>query len=280
MSGARCAVAQMHPQASPEELLGTPSLRGLDHDMLMRAWQRAPASAHVLMIDEFEKASDATQQALLSLLAERVIYDGGRTFKMPTESLVVTSNEDIYDDAVRDRFTLTAWSVRRTPSEFRRAYRSLRPTQPTGKLTSQQVERLRATARTAVASQDDPQHSDTWAKIDHAFDFLSDIMRLDSGEEGLSPRRQLQLIDLMGAVASLHGRDYIRVSDAVVLQYAPATRAQQEAMRDYLSTTLGITRLAGYGRYYSSLEQSAEDALHEALQRAQIAVARVLGGEA
>jgi MoxR-like ATPase len=280
MEGARQACVQMHPQASPEELLGAVSLRGLDHDLLIRAWQDAPASAHILMIDEFEKASDATQQSLLSLLAERVIFDGGREFAMPTESLIATSNEDIYDEAVRDRFSLTVWSHRHTPSAFRRDFRALRPSHPSGRLTSQQIAQIRESASRAVASQDDPRHASVWADVDRALDYCSDVMSPDGKTAGLSERRVLQLIELMGAVAACHGRNYITRADAIVLHHAPATVAQQGLMVQWLTKELGIVRLAGYGRYYSTIEQSREEALNHALSTARSAVARALGDDA
>ena len=278
MAGARHSVVQMHPTASAEELLGATSLRGLDYDLIARAFQDAPISAHALLIDEFEKASEPVQQALLSLLAERVLRDAGRTFQLPIESLIATSNDDIYDDAVRDRFTLTAWTIRQTPSAFRRAFRRLTPHHTEARVTSDLLASWRATATRAIASQDDPSRSDTWDAIDGALDHLSTLMSPDDVEQGLSERRTLQLIDLMGACASCHGRDYIAVSDAMVLAFAPPTQTQQASMRDYLRDTLLIEPLAGYaGLYMSGLEEQEQADLEEALRRAQARINEVLG---
>lgn len=276
MAGADQACVQLHPTASAEELLGSLSLKALDFDLIARAWMDASVSSHALIIDEFEKASTPVQQALLSMLAERCIRDNGRTFSLPIESLIATSNDDIYDDAVRDRFALTCWS-QRTPDgygAFRRAFRRLRPTQPTGRITSGQLANWRALAERAVDSQDDPRFADIWDAIDGAMEHLSATMSPDGRQAGLSERRGLHLIDLMGAVASSQGRDYILISDAHILQYAPPTEAQQAEMARYLRDTLRITPIEGYqGRYTSSLEHDlirsladaqahAEDAMH------------------
>jgi hypothetical protein len=105
-------------------------------------------------------------------------------------------------------------------------------------------------------------------------------MSPDGTTAGLSERRVLQLIELMGAVAACHSRDYITRADAIVLQLAPASVAQQELMAQWLRKELGIERLGGYGRYYSTIEQSREDALNHALSTARSAVARALGDDA
>jgi len=274
MSGARHSIVQMHPTASAEELLGATSLRALDHDLIARDWMSAPIASHCLLIDEFEKASEPVQQALLSLLAERKLRDSGRSFDLPIESLVATSNDDIYDDAVRDRFSLTAWTIRQKPSEFRRAFRQLKPTHPEGRVTSSQLARWRQNASIAVGRQDDPYFEDVWSYIDQALDHLSTVMSEDGRAEGLSERRTLQLIDLMGAKAASMGRDYILISDAVVLALAPPSEAQQEAMRTYLSTNLKIRPVKGYvGCYTSTLETQIildfEKAMKQASQAMQ-----------
>ena len=278
MADAKQAVVQMHPTASAEELLGAPSLRALDYDLIARAFYDAPIASHALLIDEFEKASEPVQQALLSLFAERVLRDSGRTFELPIESLVATSNNDIYDDAVRDRFTVTAWTKRGKPSKFRQAFRQLRPLHFEGRVTSTQLAKWRLLAVSAVDSQDDPNCAQIWEYIDSALDKLSEIMSPDGTEEGLSERRTLQMIDMMGASASSQGRNYILLSDAYVLKYAPPTRTQQSVMGEYLRDVLKITPIQGYvGRYTSSLEHDIHQSLEIAYRDARNAMSSLDG---
>ena len=276
MAGAKHGICQMHPTASAEELLGAQSLRALDHDLIARSFADAPIASHLLMIDEFEKASEPTQQALLSLLAERVLRDAGRTFELPIEGIVATSNDEIFDDAVRDRFTLTSWSERHKPSAFRRAYRSLSPTHTEERVTSKQLAQWRELQRRAIASQDDPRLAGVWGVIDEALDHCSEVMSHDGDAEGLSERRTLQAIDLMGAVAASRGRDYILISDAIVLQWLPPTEAQQAQMRAYCSSQMRIIRCAGYhAMCHSSLEERIDADYRKALEATRGAMANL-----
>ena len=215
MADALDACVQMNPYSEPAELLGATSLRGLDHDLIAKSWMDAPIASHVLLIDEFEKASEGLQQALLSLLNERVLRDAGRTFELPLELLLATSNGEIYDDAVRDRFTLNIFTKRMGAQFTQWLLNRPEPFNTSHRVTSGQLARWRDMAQRASRSMS----GDLATRLIGALEYVGTQMSPDGTTCGLSNRRQAQVLKLIGAVASTQGRDFVRVSDLVVLQF-------------------------------------------------------------
>ena len=273
MAGAKHGICQMHPTASAEELLGAQSLRALDHDLIARSFADAPIASHLLMIDEFEKASEPTQQALLSLLAERVLRDAGRTFELPIEGIVATSNDEIFDDAVR----IALHPLRGARTQAERVSTSLSLTEPHSYWRASHIASTNgASSKASDCVSGRSTLAGVWGVIDEALDHCSEVMSHDGDAEGLSERRTLQAIDLMGAVAASRGRDYILISDAIVLQWLPPTEAQQAQMRAYCSSQMRIIRCAGYhAMWHSSLEERIDADYRKALEATRGAMANL-----
>ncbi len=264
------AVVQMNPYSEPAELLGATSLRGLDHDLIAKSWMDAPIASHVLLIDEFEKASEGLQQALLSLLNERVLRDAGRTFELPLELLLATSNGEIYENAVRDRFSLSIFT-KRLGDEYT-DFMLDRPFNPPfntdARVTSQQLARWRDDAEQAMLSLSTDEA--LRERFKQALKYVGAQMSPDGKVTGLSNRRQEQIRKLVGAVAATQGRNRAQTSDLIVLQFLAHSEAQQQNIRTYLQTTLEIQSLDGYeGIYYSTIDQTEDEARSALLDKGQ-----------
>jgi MoxR-like ATPase len=286
--------AQLSQYGTPEELLGAPSTQALDYDVFTRRWDRAPASAHLLFVDEVDKAGEALQDVVLSLFAEHAVRDNGRSVQMPHELIIATSNGELWSEALLDRFTATAWINRMKPSDFE-DFLALAPqrSERVGYITSQQVQEWRKRASVLrVGYLNDIRKKLTQGAYDvpstpyirSALDFLSGVMGKgkDSRHDeayGLSQRRQMQVLDLLCAWQAVYGDAHagadglptLHLLSLVALQYVPAERAQQELMRDYLQRTLRITSTAGTHpaqRYTSDKIEVAEQAQQEAYDRA------------
>jgi len=96
--------------STPEELFGPPSLKLLKMDRFERVLTGMMPSAHVARIDEIWKGNSSILNSLLSLINERVFYNGtAGVFSSPLISIFGTSNEMPEDDslsALYDRFML------------------------------------------------------------------------------------------------------------------------------------------------------------------------------
>jgi len=95
---------------SPDELFGPVSLRQLkDHDEFSRKIDGYLPTAQVAFIDEIFKASSAILNSLLTIINERLYFNGGRVVPVPLLVLVAASNEVPDEEelvALYDRFAV------------------------------------------------------------------------------------------------------------------------------------------------------------------------------
>lgn len=95
---------------TPEELFGAVSLKGLENDEYRRVTTSKLPEAHVAFLDEVFKSSSSILNTLLTVINERVFYNGQDKIKVPLISLFGASNEIPSDeeelDALYDRFLL------------------------------------------------------------------------------------------------------------------------------------------------------------------------------
>jgi MoxR-like ATPases len=76
----------------PAELFGALDIEALRKGEFRRITKDKLPEAEIAFLDEIFNASSAILNALLSLLNERVIYDGYNTIKVPLRSLISASN--------------------------------------------------------------------------------------------------------------------------------------------------------------------------------------------
>lgn len=95
---------------APEELFGPVSLAALrEHDRFERRTAGYLPAAHLALIDEVFKAGPAILNTLLTLLNERLFFNGAGVEPAPLLALIGASNEVPEDEALEalyDRFTL------------------------------------------------------------------------------------------------------------------------------------------------------------------------------
>jgi MoxR-like ATPase len=93
---------------TPEELLGPQKLTALAHDRFERNMSGYLPEAESAFLDEVFKGNSAILNALLSVMSERQLTDGGKVHRLPLVTLMGASNEvpdpDDGLDAIFDRF--------------------------------------------------------------------------------------------------------------------------------------------------------------------------------
>jgi MoxR-like ATPase len=97
----------------PNEIFGPVDLKGFQEGRYGRVTKGMLPHAEFAFLDEIFKANSAILNALLSLLNERLFFNGGRSVKVPLLCAVGATNEVPEDPslaAIYDRFLLRVWS--------------------------------------------------------------------------------------------------------------------------------------------------------------------------
>lgn len=94
---------------TPEELFGPISLKGLEDDKYYRITANKLPEAHIAFLDEVFKASSSILNTLLTLINERLFFNGDGATQVPLISLFAACNEPPHAEELRalfDRFLL------------------------------------------------------------------------------------------------------------------------------------------------------------------------------
>ena len=198
---------------TPEELFGPYDLAKLKTGLYERITTGKLPVAHMAYCDEIFKANSAILNALLTIINERVFYNGTRQDVSPLMTLIGTSNEYPMDEelqAVFDRFML-----RFEPGYIKEDanFASMLVSTP-----------VQAPAPLTLTELQDLQQAASQIVVDMSIADALIALKADLAQEGifLSDRRWMQVAkQLLPARAVLAGRDHIVLEeDAEILQHA------------------------------------------------------------
>lgn len=206
---------------TPDELFGPVSIQALkERDALERNTQGYLPTAQVVFLDEIFKAGSAILNALLTLLNERVFFNGAKVEPAPLLVLVAASNE-VPDggelQALYDRFPLRVMvGPVQGDAHFERLLTGTRGPEPlldSARLSPQDVALLRG-ARDEVG-------------ISHGTFVVLKALRAALAEGSaeqwqrryVSDRRWTQIVDLLRTSASAHGQTQVQVADCGLLRH-------------------------------------------------------------
>ena len=95
---------------TPEEIFGAVSLKGLENDEYRRVTNGKLPEVHISFLDEVFKASSSILNTLLTIMNERLFYNGREAIQVPLITLFGASNELPSEEdeleALYDRFLL------------------------------------------------------------------------------------------------------------------------------------------------------------------------------
>jgi MoxR-like ATPase len=196
---------------TPEELFGAVSLRGLENDEYRRVISGKLPEAHIAFLDEVFKASSSILNTLLTIMNERIFYNGTEKIGIPLITLFGASNELPSEEdeleALYDRFLLR-YVVDYIKEDFRFLKMLNIGNEPTeeGVITREELDTCRAEA----------------AAVKLPSSILKTISRIrrELGKKGITPsdRRYKQSVSLLKARAYLEERSEVSEDDLRFLE--------------------------------------------------------------
>lgn len=198
---------------TPEEIFGPYSLAALEKDEYVRKTEHKASEAHFIFYDEIWKANSGVLNANLTLINERLFYNGQVPVKVPLLTLVGASNElpeeDDNLDAMLDRFILK-YHVKPIIEEqnFMQMLIGDIPEKFEPILSLKDIEKLQAETKKVKVPK---EMLELYATLRRAF-----------AANGLisSDRTYRNTIDILKAEALLHGRDEVEEDDFEILKHA------------------------------------------------------------
>lgn len=212
----------LNKYTTPEEIFGPYSLAALERDEYIRKTEHKASEAHFIFFDEIWKANSGVLNANLTLINERLFYNGQSPVKVPLLTLVGASNElpeeDDNLDAMLDRFILK-YHVKPIVEEqnFMQMLIGDIPEELEPILSLEDIEIL--------------QKATKQVKMPNEMLELYAGLRRDFATNGLisSDRTYRNTIDLLRAEALFNGRDSVEEDDFEILRHALWTDPKNES---------------------------------------------------
>jgi MoxR-like ATPase len=255
---------------TPDELFGPVSLRELkENDAFRRRIDGYLPAAEIAFLDEIFKASSAILNALLTLINERLFFNGSEVVRVPLLALVAASNETPEDEALLalfDRFSVRL-VVERISSEQGFLEMLAGAEQEEVALPEAQALTPESVLLLRKASQGvrlPPGVQRLIARVKAGLEALG----REEGEDRpgqayrfyVSDRRWRQAVRLLRASAYVHGRSEVDEVDCALLQHClwnqPEDAERIQALLERTFEDFGVTfelRLDGLARRWWEL---------------------------
>ncbi|MGH7849430.1 MAG: AAA family ATPase, partial [Thermodesulfobacteriota bacterium] len=211
ITGARYFQWLLTKFTTPEELFGAVSLKGLENDEYRRVTSGKLPEAHIAFLDEVFKASSSILNTLLTIMNERIFYNGTEKVRIPLISLFGASNELPSEEdeleALYDRFLLR-YVVDYIKEDFRflKMLNAENEISAEGVITSEELDSCREEAGRV--------------KLPSNILKLISRIRKDLAKKGITPsdRRYKQSVSLLKSRAYLEGRSEVAEDDLRFLE--------------------------------------------------------------
>lgn len=213
--------------STPDEIFGPVSISKLkDEDTYERRTEGYLPWANVVFLDEIWKAGPSIQNALLTVINEKIFQNGNETIKLPLKALIAASNELPKEDegleALWDRFIIRV--VSNPISNERIFYKMLRARNtgevciPTNLLITDEMYHQMQTEILDVEIPDGILKAITFIRKQ-----IKEVANKDENAAPLdfyvSDRRWKKAVHLLQSAAYLSGRKEIAVTDMPILYH-------------------------------------------------------------
>lgn len=199
--------------STPEELFGPLSLRDLEQGVYKRNTITKMPEANVVFLDEIFKANSAILNSLLTIINERIFFNGGTPMKVPLMSVIGASNEFPEEgdglEALFDRFLLRfEVDYLAEDMNFISMLKNEGQQMKMPALTLEELKHLQSFCDSVVIPED-------------VYTAIANI-RKELRDEGIRPsdRRFKQSLSMLQARALIHSRKVVWVEDIIILENA------------------------------------------------------------
>lgn len=255
--------------STPDEIFGPVSISKLkDEDTYERIVDGYLPSATIAFLDEIWKAGPAIQNALLTIINEKIYRNGQFSIRVPLKGLIAASNELPAQgqglEALWDRFLLRCLVTGiEDMGEFDRMIASTDESEPTVNEALQITDEEYAQWEKEIAAV--KIHYSIFEVIHTLKDKIEQYNLKLQNEGGVSAplyvsdRRWKKMVKLLKASAFLNGSDAIRLSDCTLLSYCLWSEADHmEAAEEMVSAAIQKSA-EGYLLNIKGLEQDIEE---------------------
>lgn len=205
---------------TPEEVFGPPSLVDLEQGNFRRNTRRKLPRATITFLDEVFKANSSILNALLTIMNERLFFNGDDSESVPVSTIFAASNEMPADEGLHALWDRLHFRFEVKPVQdsgnFIKMLSTVREKNPDPILTWDEIEEAQATAAAVVLPAD----------IFEAMKALRDNLK----KEGIEPteRRFNEALDIIRAEAYLVGRDTAEIDDMRSLRHVMWARLEDQ----------------------------------------------------
>jgi MoxR-like ATPase len=255
--------------STPDEIFGPVSISKLkDKDTYERIVDGYLPSATIAFLDEIWKAGPAIQNALLTIINEKIYRNGQFSIHVPLKGLVAASNELPAQgqglEALWDRFLLRCLvSGIEDMGEFDRMISSTDESEPVVDESLQITDEEYIQWEKEIAAV--KIHYSIF-EIIHALKDKIEQYNLQVQNEGgisaplyVSDRRWKKMIKLLKTSAFLNGSDTIRLSDCTLLAYCLWSEIDQMEIADEMVSSAIQKSAEGYLLNIKGLEQDIDE---------------------
>jgi len=243
LSGAKSSFIQFSEHTPTEDVLGSVDMLAMDSNVYKRDLSKANIATNFLFCDEIEKASEAIHHAMLSLLAEREIYNGGQRHTLNNlELLIATRNFHIEDPAMADRFSICVNMSDIAPIDMLKSFSRLTNVEITDKFSKSQIEWFRGAAEHAFNSLMLDMKNGFATPVCKAILQILTHKELEAIMSRTRQRKTIQMFKVIAAWAAIHGRDKINVADLWSMHLAYLDNADQLRVKHCIEQTLTIVK--------------------------------------
>lgn len=211
----------MNQFSTPEEIFGPVSIQELKNDKYVRKTDGFLPKAQFAFLDEIWKANPAIQNALLTILNERIFVNGGKIEKVPLIGFMSASNElparNQGLDAIFDRFLVRIFERPIADDEnFRNMISSERNTKTdiSKKLSKETIDLILKESEYVEISADCYNIIDSVRK---ALSKRNSEIQDENEKYMVSDRRWKKIANLMRVSAYCNGRNKTDIMDATLI---------------------------------------------------------------
>ena len=219
--------------STPDEIFGPVSIAKLkNEDIYERRTEGFLPSASIVFLDEIWKAGPSIQNALLTVINEKIYQNGNQTIQIPMKGLIAASNELPAEDegleALWDRFLIRI--VSNCISSEKTFYKMLRQKQT---VKVQVPKELCITNKLYDEWQKQSETVEISDEVLLAISSIREKLKEESKAEGVVPfdfyisdRRWKKIVHLLQVSAFLNGRKAIDYSDLILLNHMLWNKAE------------------------------------------------------